>query len=179
MKGVDKPGQMNNSGGKEFLQKVNILAELNNEELDLVWSIVKRIEVPENTVILREGELGDSMYFFARGVAHVTKSLTLKLGRSSFGNVEKSMNKLDSAYVSFFGDMALFEDEPRSASITAATACLLYEIKRDDFIRLCDHYPMLGVKILRKIAIGLCQRLRHTNQDVLKLSTALSIALSK
>lgn len=164
---------------KEFLKKVNILSDLTPAELELVWSIVKRIEVPAGTVILKEGEMGDSMYFFARGVAHVTKNLTLKLGRSGFGNVEKSMNKLDSAYVSFFGDMAMLEDEPRSASITAATDCLLYEIKRADFIHLCDNHPQLGIKILRKLAIGLCQRIRHTNQDVLKLSTALSIALAK
>jgi CRP-like cAMP-binding protein len=164
---------------KEFLKKVNILADLTDEELNLVWSIVKRVEVPADTIILKEGELGDSMYFFVKGIANVTKSLTLKLNKASFGNVEKSMNKLDSAYVSFFGDMALFEDEPRSASITTATDCLLYEIKREEFTNLCDNYPLLGIKILRKIAIGLCGRIRRANQDVLKLSTALSIALSK
>ena len=146
--------QPDSENEKEFLKKVNILADLNTEELDLVWSIVKKIEVTENTVILREGELGDNMYFFARGAANVTKNLTLKLGHSSFGNVEKSMNKLDSAFVSFFGDMAMFEDEPRSASITAATDCTLYEVKREDFIQLCDKYPLLGVKILRKSLSG-------------------------
>jgi CRP-like cAMP-binding protein len=179
MKSQSDSQPLNSEDEKEFLKKVNILSDLTPEELDLVWSIVKKVEVKADTVILKEGELGDSMYFFARGVADVTKSLTLKLSHASFGNVEKSMNKLDSTYVSFFGDMALFEDEPRSASITAATDCLLYEIKREDFIRLCDQYPQLGVKILRKIATGLCQRIRRNNQDVLKLSTALSIALSK
>lgn len=165
--------------GKEFLKNVIILSELTEEEFERVWSIVRRIDIPVGRVIMKEGEIGNSMYFFAQGIADVTKNLTMKLGKSEFGSVEKSMVKLDSRYVSFFGDMAMFEDEPRSATITASTACLLYEIKRRDFEDFCVENPMLGVKILRSVAAALCKRIRKGNQDVLKLSTALSVALSK
>jgi len=165
--------------GKDFLKKIPILSGLDAGELDMVWSIVKKREIPAGRVIIREGEIGDSMYFFAQGTANVTKNLTMKLGQSGFGNVEKSMVKLDSATVSFFGDMAMFEDEPRSATITASTDCLVYEVQRRDFERLCDQNPGLGLKILRRVAATLCHRIRKANQDVLKLSTALSIALSK
>jgi len=165
--------------GKDFIRNVAILSDLTEEELDQVYAIVRPLEVPKGRVIMQEGEIGDSMYFFAQGVADVTKSLTIKLGQAEFGSVEKSMVKLDSRFVSFFGDMAMFQDEPRSATITAASDCLLYEIKRDDFQVLVDRSPALGVKILRKIASALCHRIRKGNQDILKLSTALSMALSK
>ncbi|MBN2534525.1 MAG: cyclic nucleotide-binding domain-containing protein [Spirochaetales bacterium] len=163
---------------KEFLKGVGILSSLTDDELDLVWNIAKPVEIPANKVIIIEGEIGDMMYLFAEGEVNVTKNLTLKLGKKGFSSAEKSMVKLDSKKVSFFGEMAMFEESPRSATITASTRCLLYAIKRKDFEKLCFEHPEIGYKILREIAVVLCRRIRKGNQDVLKLSTALSIALS-
>jgi CRP/FNR family cyclic AMP-dependent transcriptional regulator len=75
--------------------------------------------------------------------------------------------------------MAMFENDVRSATLTASTDCVLYEIKRDDFERLTQQNCALGYKLVRKIAEVLCNRVRQGNQDILKLTTALSIALSK
>ena len=87
--------------------------------------------------------------------------------------------RLKAEHVSFFGDMAMFQNEPRSATITAWTDCVLYEVTRDDFTGFCDKHPHLGLKILRKMAVVLSERIRKGNADVLKLTTALSIALTK
>lgn len=165
--------------GRDFLKSVPLLAELTSEELDRVWATVRRVSFPRGAVIMREGDVGDTMYFFAEGEVELTQKLTLKSGRHGFSQGEKSMVRLQAGTVSFFGDMALFESEPRSATITAAADCVLYEITRDDFERLSAANPALGYKIMRRIAPVLCQRIRHSNQDVLKLTTALSIALSK
>jgi CRP/FNR family cyclic AMP-dependent transcriptional regulator len=165
--------------GREFLKSVALLAELDREELDLLWSTVHRVAVPKGAVIMREGDVGDTMCFFAEGEVEVSQRLTLKTGRQGFSQAEKSVVRLRAATVSFFGDMALFEREPRSATITAADDCVLYEISRDDFERLSASNPALGYKIMRRIAPVLCQRIRRSNQDVLKLTTALSIALSR
>jgi CRP/FNR family cyclic AMP-dependent transcriptional regulator len=165
--------------GREFLASVALLADLNREELDLLWSTVRRVTVPKGAVIMREGDVGETMYFFAEGEVEVTQKLTLKAGRHGFSQGEKSMVRLRAASVSFFGDMALFEREPRSATITAAEDCVLYEISRGDFERIGAANPALGYKIMRRIAPELCQRIRRGNQDVLKLTTALSIALSR
>jgi CRP/FNR family cyclic AMP-dependent transcriptional regulator len=164
--------------GRQFLTSVVLLADLTPEELDLLWSIVRRVTAPRGTVIMREGDVGDTMCFFAEGEVEVTQKLTLRAGRG-FSQGEKSMVRLRADSVSFFGDMALFEREPRSATITAAQDCVLYEIGRDDFEQLSAAHPALGYKIMRRIAPVLCQRIRRSNQDVLKLTTALSIALSK
>jgi len=158
---------------------VNLLADLTREERDIVWAIVRRVDVPRGTVVMREGDVGDTMYLFAAGEVEVTQKLTLKTGRQEFSQAEKSMVRLRADAVSFFGDMALFEREPRSATITAAADCVLYEIDRDDFERLSASHPQIGYRIMRRIAPVLCQRIRRSNQDVLKLTTALSIALSR
>lgn len=163
----------------QFLKQVGILSGLSEEELEHVFEISHRVEVDAGTVIMREGEPGDSMFFFAEGEVNVSKTLTMKVGAKGFSSAEKSFVTLKSDKVSFFGDMAMFETEPRSASITAGTDCVLYEIRREDFTNLCDQYPVLGVRILRQMAVTLCQRIRRGNEDVLKLSTALSIALTK
>lgn len=165
--------------GREILKQVNILADLTDEELDTVYRISKKVEVSAGHVIMTEGEVGDSMFFFVEGEVDVSKLLTMKIGKQGFGSAEKSMVKLNSKAVSFFGDMAMFQNAPRNATITASTECILYEVKRDDFIRLVDEHPVPGVKILKRIASTLCGRVAKGNEDVLKLTTALSIALTR
>ena len=162
-----------------FLAQVGILEDLTHEELDIVRRILRPVEFAAGSVIMREGEPGDTMYLFADGEVQVSKNLTLKLGKKGFAQAEKSMVTLNARNVSFFGDMAIIENDSRSATITASTDCNLYEITRNDFEEICSRHPAIGYKILRRVAAVLCKRIRDGNQDILKLTTALSIALSK
>ncbi len=164
---------------RESLRKVGVLADLDGGQLERIGRIACPLRVGAGEVLMREGELGDSMFLFAEGEVVVTKNLTLKVGRAGFSQAEKSMVKLNARFVSFFGDMAMFERDVRSATITAAADCLLFEVHRDDFEKLCAEEPALGYTLIRRIAAVLCGRIRQGNQDVLKLTTALSIALSK
>jgi CRP-like cAMP-binding protein len=59
------------------------------------------------------------------------------------------------------------------------TDCVLFEIKRNDFIRLVEKKNSLGVKVLMRLSELLVNRLRQSSQDVIRLTTDLSIALSK
>ena len=165
--------------GVEGLKKVAILSDLNVKELEYILSISKKVEVPSNDIIMTEGEVGSTMHFFVKGEVKVSKNLTLKIGKKGFGTAEKSMVKLKAEHVSFFGDMAMFQDEPRSATITASMDCTLYEISRDSFTKFCTDYPDQGVKVLQRIASTMSGRVRKGNEDILKLTTALSLALSK
>jgi CRP/FNR family transcriptional regulator, cyclic AMP receptor protein len=162
----------------DVFASIGLMEGLSGEEVACVHAISERVEYPAGREIMHEDELGDSMYLFASGEVDVTKNLTLMMGRG-FAQAEKSMVKLRAKDVSFFGDMAVIEQEPRSATITASSDCVLYMIHRDAFIGMCAEKPALGLKLLRRIAVTLCRRVRKGNEDVLKLSTALSIALSK
>lgn len=169
----------NNKKGVDALKKVAILSDLTDKELDHILEISQIIEVPVDDIIMTEGEVGSTMYFFVNGEVKVSKNLTLKIGKKGFGSAEKSMVKLKAEHVSFFGDMAMFQDEPRSATITASTDCTLYEISRDSFTEFCTDFPDQGVKVLQRIASTMSGRVRKGNEDILKLTTALSLALSK
>ena len=163
----------------ELLRKVGILAGLGDEELRKILAISNRVTFKSGETIMREGEQGETMYFFVEGEVDVTKNLTLKLGDRDFATAEKSMNKLSAKFVSVFGEMSVFGPEPRSATITASSDCVLYSVDRTEFTKLCDAECRIGLSIVRRIAAVLCSRVRKGNEDVLKLSTALSIALSR
>ncbi len=167
------------SNDRRTIASLDALKGLSAQELDAILKIARRVRFASGEVIMREGELGDAMYLFVEGEVKVSKELTLKVGRDSFSQAEKSMITLKPGPAGVFGDMAMFGSEPRSATITACGDCVLYEIRRSDFEILCDANPVLGVKLLKRIAVLLCDRLRKSNGDVLKLSTALSLALSK
>ncbi len=162
-----------------LLHKVGILADLSEDDLKKVLAISQRVVFKSGETIMREGEEGESMYFFVEGEVDVTKNLTLKLGDRDFATAEKSMNKLSASIVSLFGEMSVFGPEPRSATITASSDCVLYSVRRAEFTKLCDDDPKIGLLIVRHITAMLCSRVRKGNEDVLKLSTALSLALSR
>ena len=163
----------------EVLKKIDILRDLTEEELRTVVAKTRRIDAKKGTVIMEEGSMGDTMYFFVRGVVDITKSLTLKIAKKGFENVEKSMIKLDANVVSFFGEMAMIDESPRSANVTAAADCIILEVCKVDFESICENEPATGIKMLQRISQILSKNVRKGNEDVLKLTTALSIALSR
>jgi len=87
------------------------------------------------------------------------------------------MVRLRSADGVSFGEMALLENEVRSATVTALSDCVLLELKRDDLLDYIRQNSSTGCKILLRLAQLLSRYLRKTNQDVVKLTTALAIAL--
>lgn len=149
------------------------------EELNELLGYCKLCKIKMNEVIMYEGDIGDAMFFLVEGVVNVTKNLTLKTGPKDYSSMEKAIDKLDASKAFVFGEMAMFENDVRSATITAATDCLLFEIKRKDFEELAQKNPRLGYILVKIIARLLCERVRKNNQDILKLTTALSIALTR
>ena len=112
-------------------------------------------------------------------ILEVSKVLTLKFGEDDFRETEKVMTRFGPDDYEVFGEMALIAREKRSASIAALTDCVLLEINREDFLMLVENSPRLGSKILMSISELLISRFQKVNQDVIRLTTALSVALSK
>jgi CRP-like cAMP-binding protein len=164
---------------EKFLQAISILQDLNEEELRQLLKIARRVQYPKGQVILKEGETGESMFIIEEGKVEVSKTLVMKLGREDYQDRDKVLTKLSAEDHAIFGEVALFEQNKRSATVTALTDCQLLEISKADFLRLADESPRIGYKITRNIAQLLCSRLRKADEDTIKLTTALSIALSR
>ncbi len=161
------------------LRKASIVANLSDADLELILASGSFERFKTGEVIMREGEKSDTMYLFLDGVVDVSRNLTLKIAGKGFGIAEKSMTRLKAGTAPVFGEMSMFGDEPRSATITAANDCILFQVSRNAFEQICERNPALGLSLTRKIASILSSRVRKGNDDVLKLSTALSIALSR
>ncbi len=152
-----------------FLRKIFLFRDLSEDEMDEVLSRTQTRTFPAEAVIIEEGEMGDSMF--------------LILGLAEDIPKERVMNRLkaeDGVYfeeMTLFGEMTLLENEPRSATVTAGSECVLLELHQKDFLDLIQRRTDLGLKLLMRLAQGLSARLRKTSKDVVKLTTALAISL--
>ncbi|BBE31596.1 hypothetical protein OSSY52_17370 [Tepiditoga spiralis] len=162
----------------DFLKNISIFNDLREDEIKKIISILKIIKYKTGEIIINEGEIGDTMFVFKEGKVQISHQITLKLG-SSWGEAEKSMAILDGSTIGFFGEMSLLTGAPRSATIKAITDCTLYKIEKNDFERFAKRNPIIAYSIMEKIAKVLSNRIVGMNDNILKLTTALSIALSK
>lgn len=160
-----------------FLARVPLFEGLSLEELHRVVSIARWRNWGAGEIIIREGEGGDTLYVLLSGAVEVTKTLTLRLSQEEFGEREKTLMRSDSREPFFFGEMAMLEGTERSATVTTTAPCETLEIERKDFLALAEAESRIGYLVLTNIAKMLSSRLRRTNMDVLKLTTALSLAL--
>lgn len=161
------------------MRTIPILQDLDEDEIRQLLKIARPIRYPKGTVILKEGETGESMYILEEGMVEVSKALVMRWGREDYQDRDKILTKLSAEDHAIFGEVALFEENRRTATVVALTDSLLLEIAKADFLRLAAENPRIGYKITRNIAQLLCSRLRKADEDTIKLTTALSIALSR
>ena len=158
-----------------FYKKIFIFQDLEEEELQRVLQLTRPRFFSAKDVIIKEGESGDSMYIMREGEVNITKRLTLVLDQDL--PKEKRMIRLKAADGASFGEMALLENDTRTATVTALTDCKLVELNRDDFLGFIRENSVTGIKIMLRLAQLLSRFLRKTDSDVVKLTTALAIAL--
>jgi CRP-like cAMP-binding protein len=103
-------------------------------------------------VIFAMQEPADGLYVLASG--------RVKVAVSSSGGKELILATLGPGQ--FFGEMALLDDEPRSASVVAQLPTTAYRIRRQDFERLLDAHPPIARKLLREMSL----RLRRANAQM-------------
>jgi CRP/FNR family transcriptional regulator, cyclic AMP receptor protein len=158
-----------------FFRKIFLFQDLEPGEIQKVVNRTFPREFPAGAVIIEEGEPGDSLFIMQSGEVEITKQLTLALDEDT--PKERVMIRLKAENGVYFGEMALLENETRSATVTALTDCVLMELRQKDFLELVHQNPAMGVKLLLRLAQVLSQHLRKTNQDVVKLTTALAVSL--
>jgi CRP-like cAMP-binding protein len=158
-----------------FLQKIYLFQDLEEGEIHQVVEHTSLREFSAQEIIIREGEPGDSLFIMTSGEVEITKQLTLALDEDT--PKERVMIRLKAENGVYFGEMALLESETRSATVTASTDCTLLELHQKDFLELITYNSAMGVKLLLRLAQVLSRHLRKTNQDVVKLTTALAVSL--
>ncbi|HPJ37747.1 MAG TPA: cyclic nucleotide-binding domain-containing protein [Spirochaetota bacterium] len=164
----------------EKFKNIAILEDLTEDQISVLFKRCRRVTFDKNDVIMEENEDKHSMFFFIDGEVIVSNLITMKVSnQAGYSEAEKSLVRLRAEVVGILGEMSVFDSQPRSATVKAFEPCVLYEIGREEFEKLIMEHPEIGTKLLFNIAKILCVRVRRGNSDILKLTTALSIALSK
>ena len=166
------------SNNVNLLKEFRLFNGLSDKELKLVSDLARRKNIDTGTAIISEGETGDDLYLLEEGVVDINKTLTIMTSRYDSGTKERSFIRLTGEQHPYFGEMALFGKGERSATVKAVTECKLLMITSKDFRKLCESEPRIGYIVVTNIALVLADYLRKTNEDVIKLTTALSLALS-
>lgn len=111
----------------------------------------------EGEIVFRQGEPADSMYLIRKGTLQVYISKD---------NGEMNLATLEAG--SIVGEMAFFDNKPRSASVRAAKPTEVTQISRSDFDKLLTQIPKWMVTMMQSLS----GRLRTTNERVQKLEEA-------
>ncbi len=134
-----------------FLKSVPLFASLEGEEVASLAEIAKEEDAEENKVIFEAGEAGEEFYVVVGG--------RLKVYRGAPGH-EVLLAELGAREC--FGEMALLDAEPRSASVSTLEPCQLLKINAEDFRELLYEKPKISMEIMRILA----RRLRHADVEM-------------
>lgn len=133
----------------ERLRNLSLFVNLTQSELQIVDGLVHERAYHAGEVIFDEGEEGQAIYIVAVG-----EVLICRQGQGNAGRVAQL------GPGTFFGELALLDNSPRSAQARAATACQLIVFFRDDFVGLLDTHARIASKISRELARHLGARMR-------------------
>lgn len=159
----------------ESIKKNHLLKDLSETEIQQILAGATPREFAADEIIMHEGDAGDAMYIMCEGSVIITKRLTLELGDEA--PREKTMMRFHAEEGVILGEMALIESDVRSATVTALTPCLMLELTKEKFYLLLEEHPKIGVKILLPLSRHLSRRLRKSSDELVKVTTALAIAL--
>lgn len=119
----------------------------------------------EGCTIIREGEIGDTLFIVFHGEVRIVK-------RTMAGE-DYTVVTLSHREKACIGELALFDSDKRSATVIAETNCDVLILSRDAFHEFADQYPKQAIMIYRQIASTMSGRLRRANQDIVTLFEAL------
>lgn len=148
---------------EELLSKVPAFADLSIRELREIAQIVHKREYRSEEPVFSQGDPGLGMYIIQEGKVSITIA--------DRDGVEKELAVLSAG--DFFGEIALLDESPRSASAVCLTDCLLIGFFRPDLFEIIEKNSRLGIKIVLKLAEIVAQRLRATDQEISKLKSEL------
>lgn len=164
---------------RDIIKNSALFRNVSDGTLDRLAQAAREITAEKGQDIVKDGETGDCMYLLKSGTVSVTKKLTM-LEDHDLDVKDKELRHLSAEDNAFFGEMVICSgSDKRSATVSAVTDCGLLELSSGDINTILEGDPVSAASFYKNLSIMLAGRLRRSNSDVLKLTTALSLALDE
>lgn len=122
------------------LARIPLFADLDTKALDEFRSKAILKTFKKGEVVFREGDPGDSFYLVRNGFGKVSREK---------GGEEFVINYLKGG--TYFGEMAILGNEPRTAGVMAVTRMEVVQFRREDFLEILERYPGVAAAVRRQI----------------------------
>lgn len=138
------------------LKRVPLFQGLKKSDLHEFEKIIHLRRFKADETIFWEGEPGVGMYIVQEGLVAIYKKST--------ENEREELARLSRG--EFFGELALLDDSPRSATAAALEDSQILGLFHPDLMSLIDRKPRLGNQFLFQLALLIGERLKHTNEEL-------------
>ncbi|MBW2203300.1 MAG: cyclic nucleotide-binding domain-containing protein, partial [Deltaproteobacteria bacterium] len=160
--GHHDPGKMEDNMKTEIsipdkilrLKGINIFEGLSVSELAAIASVTEEVDYPGGEIVIREGESGETMFLIIKGEVSVIK------GAGEEGEREIELARIGTG--DYFGEMALFEDAVRSATIRTAEEARFLILHKQEFTEIVREYPQIALHICK----ALSGRIRELHEKI-------------
>jgi CRP/FNR family transcriptional regulator, cyclic AMP receptor protein len=133
----------------ELLRSISLFEGLEEDDLRALSAHLVERRVPAGQLIINQGDPGGEMFIVADGQVNIHLP----------GEASRRVSLKDIARGEYFGELALFDDKPRSASALATTDAVLLELGRETLSQYLEERPRAAMALLRTMT----ERLRVTN----------------
>lgn len=158
---------LSEEGGKvdpgEFpFRQLEVFAGFSEDEVGIVRGMLEKCSYEADEAVFREGDLGRELFIIASGSASVYLRLP---------GAERATRLITFTAGTIFGEVALLDDEFRSATVEADSPLVCYVLRQPAYEALSAHHPAITVKLLRNLGRVLSGRLRRANRTIYQLAS--------
>lgn len=138
---------------RQNIRQIELFSSLSDDEIDILMKHAKIRSLVEDEALFRQGDDGDFFAIIIDGRIEITKHTEM----------ETPVSLASLTCGDTLGEVALIDQEKRSASAVASEPSSVFLLSKKSFDMLVDHYPRCGTKLLTKLARILCNHLRKTS----------------
>ncbi len=134
-----------------FLKNIPFFSTLSDDDLAVIREACHEERLTDGTVVFKEGEFGDRVYIIMEGAVRIWKD--------HGGPQPYSLSLLESGEM--FGEMALIDNEPRSATAVVEKSTLLLSVFQKDFAAFIGQRYSISLAIMRALSTTLRKSNEH------------------